>query len=141
MPQVLIYAGDRMRRAPKRAFFYGKSTASSKAARLEEQEENTMYAVIKTGGKQYKVEVGDEIFVEKLAGEAGEQVTFEEVLAISDDNGIKAGDLKATVTGEIVKQGKNKKVIVSKYKAKKGYRRKNGHRQPYTRVRVSAINV
>ena len=75
-----------------------------------------MYAVIKTGGKQYKVEVGDEIFVEKLAGEAGEQVTFEEVLAISDDNGIKAGDLKATVTGEIVKQGKNKKVIVSKYK-------------------------
>ena len=100
-----------------------------------------MYAVLKTGGKQYKVEVGDEIFVEKLAGEAGEQVTFEEVLAISDDNGIKAGDLKATVTGEIVKQGKNKKVIVSKYKAKKGYRRKNGHRQPYTRVRVSAINV
>lgn len=100
-----------------------------------------MYAVIKTGGKQYKVEVGDEIFVEKLAGEAGEQVTFEEVLAISDDNDIKAGDLKATVTGEIVKQGKNKKVIVSKYKAKKGYRRKNGHRQPYTRVRVSAINV
>ena len=100
-----------------------------------------MYAVIKTGGKQYKVEVGDEIFVEKLAGEAGEQVTFEEVLAISDDNGFKAGDLKATVTGEIVKQGKNKKVIVSKYKAKKGYRRKNGHRQPYTRVRVSAINV
>ncbi|MBR6209737.1 MAG: 50S ribosomal protein L21 [Clostridiales bacterium] len=100
-----------------------------------------MYAVIKTGGKQYKVEVGDEIFVEKLAGEAGEQVTFEEVLAISDDNGIKAGDLKATVIGEIVKQGKNKKVIVSKYKAKKGYRRKNGHRQPYTRVRVSAINV
>jgi large subunit ribosomal protein L21 len=100
-----------------------------------------MYAVIKTGGKQYKVEVGDEIFVEKLAGEAGEQVTFEEVLAISDDNGIKAGDLKATVTGEIVKQGKNKKVIVSKYMAKKGDRRKNGHRQPYTRVRVSAINV
>ena len=100
-----------------------------------------MYAVIKTGGKQYKVEVGDEIFVEKLAGEAGEQVTFEEVLAISDDNGIKAGDLKATVTGEIVQQGKNKKVIVSKYKAKTGYRRKNGHRQPYTRVRVSAINV
>ncbi|MBR5358350.1 MAG: 50S ribosomal protein L21 [Clostridiales bacterium] len=100
-----------------------------------------MYAVIKTGGKQYKVAVGDEIFVEKLAGEAGEQVTFDEVLAISDEGGIQAGDLKATVTGEIVKQGKNKKVIVSKYKAKKGYRRKNGHRQPYTRVRVSAINV
>ncbi len=100
-----------------------------------------MYAVIKTGGKQYKVEVGDEIFVEKLEGDEGSQVTFDEVLAISDDNGIKAGDIKATVTGEIVKQGKNKKIVVAKYKAKKGYRRKNGHRQPYTRVRVSAINA
>ena len=100
-----------------------------------------MYAVIKTGGKQYKVSVDDEIFVEKLEGEAGSQVTFEDVLAVSDDNGIVAGDVKATVTGEIVKQGKNKKVIVAKYKAKKGYRRKNGHRQPYTRVRISAINV
>jgi len=101
-----------------------------------------MYAVIKTGGKQYKVEVGDEIFVEKLAGEAGETVTFDEVLAVGDDAGIKAGaDVKATVSAEIVKQGKNKKVVVMKYKAKKGYRRKNGHRQPYTRVRVSAINA
>ena len=100
-----------------------------------------MYAVIKTGGKQYKVEVGDEIFVEKLEGDEGSQVTFDEVLAISDDNGIKAGDIKATVTGEIVKQGKNKKVVVLKYKAKKGYRRKNGHRQPYTRVRITAVNV
>ena len=84
-----------------------------------------MYAVIKTGGKQYKVSVDDEIFVEKLEGEAGSQVTFDEVLAVSDDNGIVAGDVKATVTGEIVKQGRNKKVIVSKYKAKKGYRRKS----------------
>ena len=89
----------------------------------------------------YKVSVDDEIFVEKLEGEAGSQVTFEDVLAVSDDNGIVAGDVKATVTGEIVKQGRNKKVIVSKYKAKKGYRRKNGHRQPYTRVLIKAINV
>ncbi len=99
-----------------------------------------MYAVIKTGGKQYKVAVGDEIFVEKLAGEAGETVTFDEVLAVGNDDGIATGsDVKATVTGEIVKQGKNKKITVLKYKAKKGYRRKNGHRQPYTRVRISAI--
>ncbi len=84
-----------------------------------------MYAVIKTGGKQYKVSVDDEIFVEKLEGEAGSQVTFDEVLAVSDDNGIV----------------RNKKVIISKYKAKKGYRRKNGHRQPYTRVLIKAINV
>ena len=99
-----------------------------------------MYAVIKTGGKQYKVAVGDEIFVEKLAGEAGETVTFDEVLAVGNDDGITTGsDVKAAVTGEIVKQGKNKKITVLKYKAKKGYRRKNGHRQPYTRVRISAI--
>ena len=99
-----------------------------------------MYAVIKTGGKQYKVAVGDEIFVEKLVGEAGETVTFDEVLAVGNDDGIATGsDVKATVTGEIVKQGKNKKITVLKYKAKKGYRRKNGHRQPYTRVRISAI--
>lgn len=99
-----------------------------------------MYAVIKTGGKQYKVAVGDEVFVEKLAGEAGETVTFDEVLAVGDDNGIKAGkDVTAKVTGEIVKQGKNKKIVVLKYKAKKGFRRKNGHRQPYTRVRITGI--
>jgi large subunit ribosomal protein L21 len=101
-----------------------------------------MYAVIKTGGKQYKVAVDDEIFVEKLEGEAGDTVTFEEVLAVSADDGIKAGDdLKATVTGEIVSQGKNRKVTILKYKPKKGYRRKAGHRQPYTRVRVTAINI
>lgn len=101
-----------------------------------------MYAVIKTGGKQYKVAAGDEIFVEKLEGEAGQKITFSEVLAVADDNGIKTGaDLKATVEGEVVKQGKNKKIVVLKYKAKKGYRRKNGHRQPYTRVRITSINA
>ena len=121
-------------------FFERKSHCLGDAARLEEQEDTYMYAVIKTGGKQYKVTVGDEIFVEKLAGEAGETVTFDEVLAVGGDDGITAGsDVKATVTGEIVKQGRNKKITVLKYKAKKGYRRKNGHRQPYTRVRISAI--
>ena len=101
-----------------------------------------MYAVIKTGGMQYKVSEGDEIFIEKLEGEAGQTVTFDEVLAIGDDSGIKAGsDLKASVKAEIVSQGKNKKITVLKYKAKKGYRRKNGHRQPYTRVRVSSIEA
>ena len=102
-----------------------------------------MYAVILTGGKQYKVAVGEEVFVEKLEGEAGEAVTFDTVLAVSDESGMKAGDdVKAVkVSGEIVKQGKDKKVVVYKYKAKKGYRRKNGHRQPYTRVRITAINA
>ncbi len=102
-----------------------------------------MYAVILTGGKQYKVAIGEEIFIEKLEGEAGDSVTFDSVLAIGDDTGIKAGESVkgAKVSGEIVKQGKNKKIVIFKYKAKKGYRRKNGHRQPYTRVRITAINA
>lgn len=102
-----------------------------------------MYAVIKTGGKQYKVAVGEDVFVEKLDGEDGATVTFDEVLAIGGDDKMTVGEaLKAAnVTGEIVKQGKNKKIVVYKYKAKKGYRRKNGHRQPYTRVRITAINA
>lgn len=103
-----------------------------------------MYAVIATGGKQYRVTEGEEIFVEKLEGEAGEAISFSEVLMISDDNGLKVGTptlVGAVVTGEIVKQGRAKKIIVFKYKAKKGFRRKNGHRQPYTRVKINAINV
>lgn len=103
-----------------------------------------MYAVIATGGKQYRVSIGDEIFVEKLAGEAGDSVTFAEVLAVSDDAGLRVGAPMidgAAVKGEIVKQGKDKKIIIFKYKAKKGYRRKNGHRQPYTRVRIAAIDA
>lgn len=103
-----------------------------------------MYAVIATGGKQYRVSVGDEIFIEKFAGEAGEAIQFAEVLAVSDDAGLKVGTPfigGAVVEAEIVKQGKQKKVIVFKYNAKKGYRRKNGHRQPYTRVRINKINA
>jgi len=103
-----------------------------------------MYAVIATGGKQYRVSVGDEIFIEKLAGEAGDEIKFDQVLAVSDDSGLKTGSPEITgavVDGEIVKQGKQKKIIVFKYNAKKGYRNKNGHRQPYTRVRITKINA
>ncbi len=101
-----------------------------------------MYAVIKTGGKQYRVEVGDEVFVEKLDVEDGSEVVFP-VLALSDDDGLHLGDAvaDAKVTGEIVKQGKGKKIYVIKYKAKKNYRRKAGHRQPYTRVRINEITL
>lgn len=100
-----------------------------------------MYAIIATGGKQYKVAVGDEIFVEKLDAEAGSEVKFDKVLAYSDEAGFKTGDAVKglTVTGEVVKQGKGKKIIVFKMKPKKGYRRKQGHRQPYTRVTIKAI--
>ncbi|MHB1483193.1 MAG: 50S ribosomal protein L21 [Saccharofermentanales bacterium] len=103
-----------------------------------------MYAIIMTGGKQYKVQVGDEIFVEKLEGDAGAELKFDQVLAISDDSGFKAGSPTidgAVVEGQVVKQGKQKKIIVFKYKAKKGYRNKKGHRQPYTRVLINKIIV
>ncbi|HHX36752.1 MAG TPA: 50S ribosomal protein L21 [Clostridiaceae bacterium] len=100
-----------------------------------------MYAIIKTGGKQYKVAVGDEIFVEKLEGEVGDSVDFTDVLAVVDGAESKFGDAlgETKVTGEIVKQGLGKKIRIFKYKAKKGYRRRQGHRQPYTRVSITAI--
>ncbi|MDD3839061.1 MAG: 50S ribosomal protein L21 [Clostridia bacterium] len=101
-----------------------------------------MYAIIKTGGKQYRVKEGDEIFVEKLGIDEGEAVEFDEVLAISDENGLKYGTpyLKnAKVCADVVKNGKGKKIIVFKYKPKKDYRRKQGHRQPYTKVKITKI--
>lgn len=100
-----------------------------------------MYAIIASGGKQHKVSVGDEIFVEKLEGEAGDQIQFDQVLAVFDEAGAKFGEAasKVKVSAEIVKQGRSKKIIVFKYKPKKGYRRKNGHRQPYTKVLIKAI--
>ena len=100
-----------------------------------------MYAIIATGGKQYKVSEGDVIRVEKLGVEAGETVTFDNVIAVSND-GLKAGeDVKdASVTATVVENGKAKKVIVYKYKRKTGYHNKNGHRQQYTKVKIEKIN-
>ena len=102
-----------------------------------------MYAVIATGGKQYKVSVGDEVFVEKLDGSEGDTITFDEVLAVNDDKELKVGSAlsAAKVSGEIVKQGKDRKINGFKYKAKKGYRRRKGHRQPHTRVKITAIDL
>ena len=100
-----------------------------------------MYAIIATGGKQYKVAEGDVIKVEKLGVEAGEKVTFEDVLAVSND-GLKVGDdvKGATVEATVVANAKAKKVIVYRYKPKTGYHKKNGHRQPYTAVKIEKIN-
>ena len=100
-----------------------------------------MYAIIATGGKQYKVAEGDVIRVEKLGAEAGETVTFDEVLAVSND-GLKVGeDVKgASVTASVIENGKAKKVIVYKYKPKTGYHKKNGHRQQFTAVKINKIN-
>ena len=102
-----------------------------------------MYAIIATGGKQYKVAEGDIIKVEKLGVEAGETFTFDQVLAVSD-NGLKVGNptvAGATVEASVVENGKAKKVIVYKYKRKTGYRKKNGHRQQYTAVKIEKINA
>ena len=101
-----------------------------------------MYAIIATGGKQYKVSEGDVIKVEKLDVEAGNAVTFDQVIAVSD-NGLKVGEAvaNATVSGTVMDQGRARKVIVYKYKRKTGYHKKNGHRQAYTQVKIEKINA
>lgn len=100
-----------------------------------------MYAIIETGGKQLKVEVGDTIFVEKLDVAEGEEVVFDKVLFIGDKtNKIGAPYVKgASVTAKVEKQGKEKKVIIFKYNPKKHYHKKQGHRQPYTKLVVESI--
>ena len=102
-----------------------------------------MYAIIVTGGKQYKVSEGDEIKVEKLDVEPGKEVTFDNVIAVSDNNTLKvAGDVSsAKVSATVVEQGRGKKVIVYKYKRKTGYHKKNGHRQPFTTVKIDKISM
>ena len=101
-----------------------------------------MYAIIATGGKQYKVSVGDVIDVEKIEAAAGDKITFDQVLAVGGDSLKVAGDVAgATVEATVMDQGKAKKVIVYHYKPKTGYHKKNGHRQAYTRVKVDAINA
>lgn len=102
-----------------------------------------MYAVIVTGGKQYKVSEGDVLYIEKLGVDADEEITFDNVLAVNAGNGIKAGKdcAKATVTAKVLKNGKAKKITVFTYKPKKNEKRKMGHRQPYTKVEITAINA
>ena len=103
-----------------------------------------MLAIIETGGKQHTVEIGRTIKVEKLGTKAGEEVTFDRVLLFSDGNDkrmIGAPYLsQVTVTGKVVAEGKDKKVIAYKQKQRKGYRRKRGHRQPYAMVEITAVN-
>ena len=101
-----------------------------------------MYAIIATGGKQYKVSEGDIIKVEKLNVEPGDTVTFDQVVAISDNELKVAGDVaSANVTATVMEQGRSRKVIVYKYKRKTGYHKKNGHRQAYTQVKIEKINA
>ena len=102
------------------------------------------HAIIETGGKQYRVAEGDVIFIEKLNAEAGEAVKFDRVLAVIDEAGSVFGKPViegATVSANVVKNGKSKKIRVFKKKKKKGYRRTQGHRQPYTKVQIETINA
>lgn len=101
-----------------------------------------MYAVIETGGKQYRVQEGDVLTVEKLNVEAGQKVEFDRVLVLAGEGDLKVGAPYvegAKVTGEVVENGKGKKVVIFKYKAKKDYRKKQGHRQPYTMVKIESL--
>ncbi len=103
-----------------------------------------MYAILVTGGKQYKVSEGDVIYVEKLGVEDGTSVTFDKVLAVGEGADLKVGAPYvegATVTGIADKTGKQKKINIFKMKPKKGYRKRQGHRQPYTKVTIGAINA
>ncbi|MGI5978968.1 MAG: 50S ribosomal protein L21 [Oscillospiraceae bacterium] len=102
------------------------------------------HAIIVTGGKQYRVAEGDVVFIEKLPVEAGDTVTFDQVLAVVDENSSNFGTptiAGATVTASVVKNGKAKKVRVFKMKPKKGYRNTKGHRQPYTQVKIEKIGA
>ena len=110
-------------------------------ASLKKRQAENMFAVIETGGKQYKVQYGDVIYVEKLAANEDETVQFP-VVALSDENGTKIGTPYvegASVTGKVLKNGKAKKVTILTYKAKKGEKRKMGHRQPYTKIQIEAV--
>ena len=100
-----------------------------------------MYAVIRAGGKQYRVAPGDVIQIEKLPQAGGENVQFDEVLAVSGAGGELGKPSKAFVTGEVVEQGRADKVLVFHYKRKKQYKKLNGHRQPFTAVKITGINV
>ncbi|MDD4565776.1 MAG: 50S ribosomal protein L21 [Eubacteriales bacterium] len=102
-----------------------------------------MYAVIETGGKQYKVQAGDVITIEKLKAFAGDEVTFDKVLLMSDGEKVQVGAPiieAAKVYGSVVENGKREKVIIYKYKSKKDYRKKQGHRQPYTMVKIESLS-
>jgi large subunit ribosomal protein L21 len=103
-----------------------------------------MYAVVNTGGKQYKVQQGETLRIEKIPGEVGSSVTFDKVLMVADGENIRVGQPvleNVAVQAQIVEQDKAKKILVFKYKRRKRYRRKNGHRQPFTAIRIDGIEA
>jgi large subunit ribosomal protein L21 len=111
---------------------------------IEEGGALRVYAIIESCGRQYKVSEGDQVFFEKLDTEVGKTVTFDNVVLVSDDKDVKVGNpyvKGCKVEGTVVNEGKGPKIIVYKYKAKKNYRRTQGHRQPYTKVEIKSIKL
>ena len=103
-----------------------------------------MYAIIQTGGKQYRVSEGDVIVIEKLEAQAGETIAFEDVLTVVSEGSVKIGQpvvAGAKVTGTVVEHGKGKKIRIFKYKSKSNYRKRQGHRQPFTKVTIEKIEA
>lgn len=103
-----------------------------------------MYAIVETGGKQFKVAQGDTLYVEKLDAEIGSTVTLDKVFLVGDDNGVKVGKPTlegAKVTAKVADHGRGKKIVVFKYKSKKNYHKKQGHRQPYTKLVIESVEA
>jgi large subunit ribosomal protein L21 len=126
----------------KKAFLSASKNAAFISASLSEREVLFVFAIIETGGKQYKVIEQDIIFVEKLDVNEGDEIVFDSVKALSTDNGFVAGTPNvagAKVTAKVLKNGKNKKIYVMKYKSKKNEKKKIGHRQPFTKVQILTI--
>ncbi len=125
---------------------FSQQVTSCPPANSESKEKvgTPMYAIIETGGKQYKVQNGDTLYIEKLDAAEEASVTFDKVIALHDDAALKVGSPYvegATVTAHVLKNGKGKKITVFTYKPKKGCARKLGHRQPYTKVQIDTINA
>ncbi|WP_067617561.1 50S ribosomal protein L21 [Alicyclobacillus acidiphilus] len=102
-----------------------------------------MYAIVETGGKQFKVSQGDTIYVEKLEGEVGSSIVLDKVFLVQNDSALKVGTPYvegAQVVAKVLEHGRGKKIVVFKYKSKKNYHKKQGHRQPYTKLSIEAIN-
>jgi large subunit ribosomal protein L21 len=121
---------------------FEKSEQSVPAQRVYHREARLLYAIFETGGKQFKVAEGTTLYVEKLDGAPGDSMSFDKVFLIEQDGQVKVGAPYvngASVTASIVEHGRGKKIIVYKYKSKKNYRRKQGHRQPFTKLRVTSI--
>ena len=126
------------------AFSKAQATLSAPHSESIEKVGTPMYAIIETGGKQYKVQNGDVLYIEKLNVAEEDTVTFDKVIALHDDANLKVGSpyvAGATVTAHVLKNGKGKKITVFTYKPKKGKARKLGHRQPYTKVQIDTINA